>query len=111
MPDCELHVPGLTWKIRLVGFAVGCIGLPCLSLGEHRSDSRWPQGVLLMMAAQRAAAVADDCPASPPGYGHELIELGGRHSDWLLPRKGRLGWLSTCRTREGPNGQSGRPTY
>src|SRR5829696_2201037 len=52
-----------------------------------------------------------DRVTSRRGYGQELIELGGRHSDWLLPRKGRLGWLSTCRTREGPNGRSGRPTF
>ena len=60
---------GFTWKIRLVGVAVGCVGVPDLTLGEHRWDRRWPQGVLLMVAARRAAAVADDCPASPPPAG------------------------------------------
>jgi hypothetical protein len=69
MPDCELHVPGLTWKIRPVGVAVGCVGGPDLTLGEHRWDSRWPHGVLLMVAVRRAAAVADDWPASPPSTG------------------------------------------
>jgi hypothetical protein len=46
MPGCQLHVPALTWQIRLVGVAAGCVGGPDLALGEDCWDTRWPQGVL-----------------------------------------------------------------
>jgi hypothetical protein len=61
MPGCQLHAPALTWQIRLVGVAAGCAG-PDLALGEHCWDSRWPQGVLVMVAARREAARARAAP-------------------------------------------------
>ena len=64
----------------------GCVGGPDLSLGEHRWDSRWPHGVLLMVAARRAAAVADDCPASPPSHGRRT------ESDREWRKQGDCSW-------------------
>jgi hypothetical protein len=62
MPGCQLHVPALTWQIRLVGVAAWCAGGPDLALGEHCWDRRWPQGVLVMVAARREAARARAAP-------------------------------------------------
>jgi hypothetical protein len=69
MPGCQLHVPALTWQIRLVGVAAGCVGGPDLALGEDCWDSRWPQGVLPNGCSAERGCQGEGCPASPPAYG------------------------------------------
>ena len=44
MPGCQLHVPALTWQIRLVGVAAGCVGGPDLALGEAPQSEMVGQG-------------------------------------------------------------------
>jgi hypothetical protein len=69
MPGCQLHVPALTWQIRLVGVAAGCVGGPDLALGEDCWDSRWPQGVLPNGCSAERGCQGEGCRASPPAYG------------------------------------------
>jgi hypothetical protein len=93
MPGCQLHVPALTWQIRLVGVAAGCVGGPDLALGEDCWDSRWPQGVLPNGCSAERGCQGEGCPASPPCNGHFTGGNGWRCHRPTVDDIGRGSWL------------------
>ena len=102
MPGCQLHVPALTWQIRLVGVAAGCVGGPDLALGEDCWDSRWPQGVLVMVAARREAARAR---AAPQAHRHTGL---GSPAQVVRCVALRNRWGTCCNWRPFPSLREGR---